>query len=273
MGSDVVKVSLGEDGVAEVCINRPERKNAWTLEMFDALAAAAEKLAAERGLRVVILRGAGGCFSSGLDLAVLQSFAADIDGLTAQILAAPPGEPNRFQRPVTAWQALPVPVIAAIDGVAYGAGLQLALAADFRLAAPEAQLSVMETKWGLIPDMGISQSLPRLMAADKAKDLIMTARVVTADEALALGLVTRIVADPLSAARKMAAELALRSPDALCAAKRLVEESWTLPPGDGLAVEARLQAGIIGGANQIEAVMAGLAGRAPRFGAAGLEQN
>lgn len=274
MSDDVVIVTMAEGGVAEVCLNRPERKNAWTLEMFDALAAAADDLAATPGLRAVILRGAGGCFSSGLDLTVMQGFARDIAGLKRQILSPPAGDrANRFQKPCHVWQMLPVPVIAAIEGVAFGAGLQLALAADFRLAAPDALLSVMEAKWGLIPDMGISQSLPRLLPADRAKELIMTARVVGAEEALALGLLTRVVADPVGAARGMAADLAQRSPDALRAAKRLVEESWTLPPGGGLAVEARLQAGIIGGANQIEAVMAALAGRPPRFGPAAPDES
>lgn len=264
--TEVVRVDPGEDGVAEVCLNRPERKNAWTLEMFDALAAAARGLSGRAGLRAVILRGAGGCFSSGLDLSVMQGFARDLEGLRREIVTPPAGEAaNRFQQPVVAWQRLPVPVIAAIEGVAYGAGMQLALAADFRIAAPDARLSVMEAKWGLIPDMGISQSLPRLVRADLAKELIMTARVLGAEEALALGLLTRIDAEPVAAAQRLAAELAQRSPDALAAAKRLVEEGWTLPPGEALALEARLQAGIIGGANQAEAVMAAMAGRAPRF--------
>lgn len=267
---DLVRVSLDGDGVAEVCLDRPEKKNAWTLEMFGAVAAAAERLRGEAGLRVVILRGEGGCFSSGLDLSVMQSFARDIKALKREIVTPPDGETaNRFQKPVVAWQALPVPVIAAIEGVAFGAGMQLALAADFRIASPEARLSVMEAKWGIIPDMGITQSLPRLMRADLAKELIMTARVVGAEEAHALGLVTRIAADPVEAARGMAAELARRSPDALAAAKRLVEDGWTLPPGAGLTLEARLQAEIIGGANQIEAVMAGMAGRAAAFRRAG----
>ena len=264
--SDVVQVTVGGDGVAEVCLNRPEKKNAWNMEMFGTLAATADRLAGEASLRAVILRGAGECFSSGLDLAVLQGFARDMDRLKRQIATPLEGElANRFQKPVVAWQALNVPVIAAIEGVAFGAGMQLALAADFRIASPEARLSIMEAKWGLIPDMGISQSLPRLMCADQAKELIMTARVLAAEEAASLGLVTRIAADPVAAARALASDLVLKSPDMLGAAKRLVEEGWTLPPGEGLALEARLQTGIIGGANQIEAVMAAMAGRAPRF--------
>ncbi|MCB2128395.1 MAG: crotonase/enoyl-CoA hydratase family protein [Rhodobacteraceae bacterium] len=260
--SDVVELTVGDDGVAVVRLNRPERKNAWTLEMFDALAAAADRLAGRKGLRAVILTGAGGTFSSGLDLSVLQGFAGDIEALKREILTPPDGAlANRFQKPCTAWAALPVPVIAAIEGVAYGAGLQLALAADFRIAAPGARLSIMEAKWGLIPDMGISQFLPRLIRADQAKELIMSARVMAAEEALSLGLVTRIAEDPLAAARALAADLARKSPDALAAAKRLVDESWTMPPGPGLALEARLQASIIGQPNQVAAVMAGLTGK------------
>jgi len=156
-------------------------------------------------------------------------------------------------------------VIAAVQGVCFGAGLQLALGADFRVAAPEARFSVMEARWGLIPDMGISQSLPRLMRADQAKELILSARVVEAPESLALGLVTRLADDPLAEARAMAARFAAVSPDVLRAGKRLVEGCWTLPPGPGLRREAELQAGLIGGPNQIEAVMAGMAGRAPKF--------
>jgi enoyl-CoA hydratase/carnithine racemase len=262
----VVRVTLGEDGLAEVCLNRPEKKNAWSLDMFDALAEAADRLAGEAGLRAVILRGEGGCFSSGLDLTVMQGFARDMEGLKHEIAAPLEREmANRFQKPVVAWQVLKVPVIAAIEGVAYGAGMQLALAADFRIATPAARFSIMEMKWGLIPDMGISQSLPRLMRADLAKELIMTARVFGAEEALALGLITRIAEDPVAAARGMAMELAQKSPDALAAAKRLVEAGWTLPPGEGLGLEARLQVDIIGGPNQIEAVMAAMAGRPPRF--------
>ncbi|PPB82347.1 enoyl-CoA hydratase/carnithine racemase [Albidovulum inexpectatum] len=263
---DVVRVTMDESGLAEVLLNRPDRKNAWTMEMFAALARAAADLSGRAGLRAVILHGAGGCFSSGLDLSVMQSFARDIAGLKRDILTPLPGEyANRFQKPVTAWAELDVPVIAAIEGVVFGAGMQLALGADFRICAPDARLSVMEARWGLIPDMGISQSLPRLVRADQAKDLIMTARVLSADEALAMGLVTRIDDTPLAAARDLAATLMQTSPDALRAAKRLVDRAWSLPPGEGLRIEAELQAEIIGGPNQIESVMSRMAGRAPKY--------
>jgi enoyl-CoA hydratase/carnithine racemase len=262
---DPVLVTI-DAGVAEVCLNRPARKNAWNMAMFDALAAAAESLRAVAGLRAVILHGAGACFSAGLDLALLGEFAQDLPGIRQQMLTLPDGEvANRFQKPCYLWQTLPVPVIAAIEGVAFGAGMQLALAADFRIAAPDARLSIMEAKWGLIPDMGISQSLPHLLRADVAKELIMTGRILTADEAQALGLVTRVAMTPLHAARALAHDLAARSPDQIAAAKALVDGAWSLPAREGLALEARLQADIIGGANQIEAVMANTAGRPPRF--------
>lgn len=264
--TDVVLTEVDAAGIAEVTINRPEKKNAWTPEVFDGMAAAAEALKGRAGLRAVILRGAGGCFSAGIDISTLQGFAKDFDAIRAQMLTPPEGKAaNRYQAPVTGWAELPVPVIAAIDGVAFGAGMQLALGADFRIAAPDARLSIMEARWGIIPDMGISQSLPRLLRADLAKELIMTGRILEAQEALDLGLLTRIAADPLAAARAMAADLAGRSPDALAASKALVDQGWTLPPGEGLGLEARLQAAIIGGPNQIEMVMANMQKRAPRF--------
>ncbi|MEO1950803.1 crotonase/enoyl-CoA hydratase family protein [Thioclava sp.] len=263
--ADPVQISVSAQGVAEVTLNRPEKKNAWTLEMFDALADAAQSLSQQKGLRAVILSGAGGCFSAGLDLSVMQSFAADLAGVKAQMVERDAQGANRFQRPVTRWAQLPVSVIAAIEGVAFGAGMQLALGADFRIAAPGARLSIMEAKWGLIPDMGISQSLPKLTRADVAKELMMTGRVLEAEEAQALGLITRVAESPLQAARDMAAEFALRSPEALAASKALVEQAWTMPPGDGLALEAELQAEIIGGPAQMEMVMANLQKRAPNF--------
>jgi len=157
-----------------------------------------------------------------------------------------------------------VPVIAALHGVAFGAGMQLALGADIRIAAPETRLSIMETRWGLIPDMGLTKLLPGLMRADQALELILSARVVAAPEAQALGLVTRLAADPLAAARETARAVAARSPEAVRGAKRLVRQAW---PGDDahLALEARLQAAIIGAPNQIEAVMAGMQKRDPKF--------
>ncbi|MDP2084588.1 MAG: crotonase/enoyl-CoA hydratase family protein [Gemmobacter sp.] len=251
--------------VAEVMLDRPDKRNALDMGLFAALVAAGEALKGAEGLRAIILHGAGAAFCAGIDTAEFMGMAGRIAAVKAEMLAPPTGEANRFQRPCTVWAELDVPVIAAVQGVCFGAGLQLALGADFRIAAPDARFSVMEARWGLIPDMGITQTLPRLMRADLAKELILSARVVEAPEALALGLVTRLAADPLAEARAMAARFAAQSPDVLRAGKRLVDDCWTLPPGPGLRREAELQADLIGSANQIEAVMAGMAGRAPVF--------
>lgn len=264
--SDTDRVIVTRTGpVAEVMLNRPPKRNAMDWEMFDALAAAGEGLKAAKGLRAVILHGSGAAFCAGIDTGMLAGMAGQLTSLKAQMLEPLPGQPNRFQAPCTVWAELPVPVIAAIHGQAYGAGLQLALGADFRVLAPDATLSVMEARWGLIPDMGITRSLPRLMRADLAKDLILTARIVDAEEAVAIGLATRIAADPLAAARDMAAAFAKMSPQVLAHGKRLVDTVWGAGQTDGLRLEAELQADLMGSPNQIEAVMAGMQKRAPRF--------
>ncbi len=166
--------------------------------------------------------------------------------------------PNWFQRAAYEWLRLPMPVIAAVHGNCLGGGLQIALGADIRVAAPDARLSVMEVKWGLIPDMSITRTLPRLVGIDVAKELTYTARVVSGEEAARLGLVTRLADDPLAAATELATAIASRSPDAVRSAKRLYDESWTLPAQDSLALEAELQMKLIGSPNQLAAVTAGV---------------
>ncbi|WP_420395672.1 crotonase/enoyl-CoA hydratase family protein [Nioella sp.] len=251
--------------VAELRLNRPEKKNAVTMELLEELVTACGALAAEPGLRAVVLSGKGSDFSAGMDTSVLMGFAGQLDAIKAEMLAPPDGIANRFQAPAKALADLPVPVIAAIDGVCFGAGIQLALAADFRIAAPGAKLSIMEGKWGLIPDMGISLSLPRLMPADRAKALIMTAQVMSGEEALAEGLVTRLSDDPHAAAMGFAQELAARSPDAVRASKVLVDALWSNRTAAGLRLEAELQAALMGAPNQVETVMARMQGREPEY--------
>lgn len=264
MADTRVSVTI-EDGIAEVTLTRPDKLNAFDMAMFDALSAAGDRLAGEQGLRAVVLRGEGRAFCAGIDIATLGSFAANLDSLRQEIVSPPGGRAaNRFQHPCTVWADLKVPVIAAVQGVCFGAGMQLALGADIRIAAPDAQFSIMESRWGLIPDMGLTKLLPPLMRADQALELILTARQVPAPEAQALGLVTRLADDPLAAARDTARAIAVRSPEAAQGAKALVRAAW--PGGDAhLALEARLQAAIIGSENQMEAVMAGMQKRAPSF--------
>jgi enoyl-CoA hydratase/carnithine racemase len=172
---------------------------------------------------------------------------------------------NFAQRAAWIWTELPVPVIAAVHGVAYGGGLQIALAADLRLVAPDARLSVMEIKWGLVPDMSGTQTLRRLVRLDVAKDLTFTGRVVSGEEAVSIGLATRVAADPRAAALELAAEIAEKSPDAIRAGKQLLDRSGVASVAEGLALEESLQRGLIGGANQIEAVRANMERRPPRF--------
>lgn len=259
-------VIVTRDGpVAEVILNRPEKHNAVDLSVFEGLAQAGEDLKRAEGLRAVILRGAGPNFCSGIDTSLFTA-NPDPKALIGKILEVPEGESaNMFQKPCTVWQELEVPVIAALTGVTYGAGLQIALGADIRLAAPDTRLSVMEITWGLIPDMGITTTLPRLLRADQVKELIFTGRIVEAAEAAALGLVTRLCDDPLAGARAMAQAVAGKNPDAIRRDKRLIDEAWHMDRTAGLRLEAELQAKVIGQPNQLEAVFARLQKRAPQF--------
>jgi enoyl-CoA hydratase/carnithine racemase len=246
------------DHIAVVTLNRPDKHNALDGAMFDAIVEAAGQVAAMPQVRAVVLHGAGPSFCSGLDVSAFAS----IDN----ILERPEGQrANLAQRTCTGWIDLPAPVIAAIHGNCFGGGLQIALGADIRFAAPDARLSVMESRWGLVPDMGITSTLPRLVRIDIAKELTYTGRVVTGTEAAALGLVTRAVEDPLAAARELATEIAGRSPEAMRAAKRLYDTTWNAPVEEGLALETELQSGLIGSPNQIEAVRAGLAKEPANF--------
>jgi enoyl-CoA hydratase/carnithine racemase len=248
------------DHVAIVTLTRPDKHNALDVAMFEAIIAAAERLASEPGVRAVVLHGEGPSFCSGLDVVSVMSSG---EGIVGRLDA---GEnPNWFQRTAYDWIRLPVPVIAAIHGNCLGGGLQIALAADVRIATPDARLSVMEAKWGLIPDMSITRTLPRLVGIDVAKELTYTGRVISGREAHELRLVTHLADDPPAAARALATEIAGRSPDAVRGAKRLYDEAWTGPPEQTLALEAELQRGLIGSPNQIEAVRAGMAKQPPEF--------
>jgi len=261
MDADRVKIEVA-DHVAVVSLTRADKHNALDSAMFDAIIGAADRLAREPGVRAVVLHGDGPSFCSGLDLLSMMSEPAGLPHLIERLRA---GVPTWFQRAAYDWARVPVPVIAAIHGNCLGGGLQIALGADLRIATPDARLSVMEIKWGLIPDMSITRTLPRLVGIDVAKDLTYTGRVFSGEEALALGVVTRLSEDPLSSARALAAEIAGRSPDAVRAAKRLFDEAWVGDAAETLALEADLQRGLIGSANQIAAVTAGFAKQPAEF--------
>jgi enoyl-CoA hydratase/carnithine racemase len=244
-----------EDRVALVTLARPEKHNALDLAMLEAIIGAVAQLADEPSVRAVVLQGDGPSFCSGIDLMALAGTEAGLDGMTA-LLRDP--APNWFQRAAYDWISLPVPVIAALHGNCLGGGLQIALGADIRTATPDARLSVMEVKWGLVPDMSITRTLPRLVSIDVAKELTYTGRVFSGAEALELGIVTHVTEEPLALARQLATEIASKSPDAIRGAKRLLDQAWTGPPHQTLALEAEIQLGLIGSPNQLAAVTAGM---------------
>lgn len=261
MSLDRLRVSVA-DHVATVTLARPEKHNALDVAMFEALIGASERLSTQPGVRAVVLHGEGPSFCSGLDITSIMSAGEGLDGLLGRLQER---VPNWFQRAAYGWIEVPVPVIAAVHGACLGGGLQIALAADVRIAAPDARLSVMEVKWGLIPDMSITRTLPRLVGIDVAKELTYTGRVISGTEADALGLVTRVERDPLARARALADEIAGQSPDAVRGAKRLYDQAWTGPAEETLSLEASTQHELIGSQNQLAAVTSGLTKQPAEF--------
>jgi enoyl-CoA hydratase/carnithine racemase len=264
--SDRVRCTI-TDGVADVRLNRPDKLNALDGAMVAAILETGEALAADRSVRAVVLSGEGRGFCAGLDFASFQSMS-DAGGRAAvgTLLDAYEGSiANRAQMMAWLWQELDVPVIAAVHGVALGGGLQIALGADIRIVAPDAQLSVLEVKWGLVPDMTGTQLLPRLVGIDVAKELTFTGRMVTGDEAARIGLATSVSATPLDDARALARTIASKSPDAIAGAKRLLNMAGADGLAAGFAAEATIQRAIIGSPNQLEAVSAAFEQRDPRF--------
>jgi enoyl-CoA hydratase/carnithine racemase len=258
---DRVRVDLSE-GIAEVRLVRADKHNGLDRRMFEALIEAGGGLASEPSLRAVVLSGEGPSFCAGLDFAAFMREGMDL----AVLMRREPGSPANFvQRAAWVWRELPVPVVAALQGHVYGGGLQLALAADIRYVTPDASLSVREIEWGLVPDMTGTQTLRHLVRLDVAKELTFTGRKVSGEEAVALGLATRVEADPLAAARRTAHEIARRSPDAIRAGKRLLDATFVGSTDAGLLLEEEIQRQVLGKPNQLEAVMAGLQKRAPVF--------
>jgi enoyl-CoA hydratase/carnithine racemase len=257
-----------EEGVADVRLNRPEKLNAIDLAMFDALVEAGERLRADPAVRAVVLSGEGRGFCAGLDFASFQAMASADRGsdTTARLGDRPEGRiTNHGQQAAFVWTDLPVPVIAAVHGVALGGGLQIALAADLRVVAPDARLSVLEIRWGLIPDMTGTHMLRRLVPLDVAKELTWTGRTVSGTEAVALGLATRVHDEPRLEALALAADLAARNPDAIRGAKLLLNQSGMVSQEQQFLDESRVMGSLIGSPNQVEAVTAFFEKRPPVF--------
>jgi enoyl-CoA hydratase/carnithine racemase len=251
------------DGIAHVRLTRPDKLNALTLQTLDELVATAHELRRDRTLRAVVLSGEGESFCAGLDFASVMKRPA---GIVKAFVPLPWRGTNTFQEACWAWRRLPVPVIAAVEGHCYGGGLQLALAADFRIATPDSEWSVLEARWGLIPDMTGVRTLAELVGIDTAKRLTMTAQMLGGKEAADLGLVTELAADPVAAATELAREIALRSPDSVAAAKRLFNRTWTATPRATFARERLEQLVLLASANTKAAREAAFRKVTPAFG-------
>jgi len=269
--NDRVTVEI-KDGVADVRLVRIDKMNALDDAMFSALNETGERLKGEAGVRAVVLSGEGRAFCAGLDMGSFQAMASGARGNgerdTSAALLAPKrteGGSNRAQHACMVWREIPVPVIAAVHGVAFGGGFQLALGADLRFVAPDVKLAVLEIKWGLIPDMAGMVLMRGLVRDDVARELTYTGRIFGGEEAVAMGLATRVCADPRAEALALATEIASKNPHAIRAGKRLLN---LMGEGDQHAIllaESQEQGALIGSPNQVEAVMANLQKRAPSF--------
>jgi enoyl-CoA hydratase/carnithine racemase len=275
--ADRVAVSI-DGGVAVVRLDRPEKLNALDGRMFAGIVEAGEALKSRPDVRAVVLTGSGGGFCAGLDFSVFQGMAGE------PAAARPDGEPDAAttaagifttddrithlgQQTAWVWQEVPVPVIAAVSGPCLGGGLQIAMGADVRIVAPDAKLSVLEMRWGLIPDMTGTWFLPRLVGEAMARELTYTGRMISGDEAARIGLASRTAADPLAEATALAREIAGKSPAAVRRAKALLSAS-TAPgrtPAEQFADERDGMASLIGSPGNVEAVTAYFEKREPRF--------
>lgn len=236
-----------QQDLAIVTLNRADKHNGVDWPMLRALLDAGEQLRKDNTVRGVILRGDGPSFCAGLDF---PSFTKTPARMFQGFLQPGKRGANLFQEVCLRWRRVGAPVVAVIHGNCFGAGLQLALGCDFRFATSDARLSIMESKWGLIPDMSLTVTLPELMPVDKAKELTMTGRVIAASEAAELNLLTRVVDDPMAEAQQLLKEIMSRSPDAAAAAKALFNQAWVAEEADALAYERRFQRKLLGGKNQ-----------------------
>ena len=263
--TDTPRVSVTYDNhIAHVRLTRADKMNAVDQAMIDAIIAAGNEVAASAA-RVCVISGEGKGFCAGIDIAGLGAMLGQDPNELLMPRTHGNGTTNQWQEVAMVWTRVPVPVIAAIHGVCFGAGLQLALGADIRIAAPDAKLAVMEMKWGIVPDMGGMVLLPRLVRGDVLRRLTYTAEPIAADKAERWGVVTEIADDPLVAAMALAQSLVLKSPSALRAAKALIAFSETHSDGEVLLEESRAQAALIGTPDQMEVVAATFQKRPPVF--------
>ncbi len=265
--NDRIELTI-ENHIAHVVLSRADKMNALDNKMFTALVETAQQIEADSSVRVAVISGAGRAFCAGLDM---ENFAGmmDSDGapdsVPSQLTPRTQGIANDVQYAVWVWRELSVPVIAAVHGVAVGGGLQVALAADMRYAAPDTRFSIMELKWGLIPDMSSTQLMRHHIPEDAVRELTYTARIFSTDEAKDYNFVTKVVDDPVAHAMNVATQIAQRNPHAIKASKRVLNAANYVSAAEGLLMESEEQDKIIGTANQLEAVMAELQKRPAKF--------
>lgn len=240
-----------DDGVAIVALNRPEKRNALNMDMFRRIDQVSRQLRTDRTLRAVIVTAKGEDFCSGLDVKSVLKQKSSVFALLAKWW---PGRANLAQRVSYNWRRIPAPVIMVIQGRCWGGGLQIALGADFRFAAPDASFSVMEGKWGLIPDMAGNLALREILSQDAALQLAMTAEIITAKTAADLGLISGVSNDPMQRAMELVNAIKERSPDTVAAVKKLYRKNWFASDWRMLANESWYQVRIILGKNQARAV-------------------
>ena len=256
--NDTISYQL-EDGIATVTLNRPEKMNALNQDLFEALIAAGESIKADNSVRVVILHGAGKAFCAGLDMELMKAVSdTDLNERTH-------GISNFFQQAAWIWHELPVPVIAAVHGTCLGGGLQIMAGADIRYIHPDTKLSIMEMKWGIVPDMAGTQLWSTYVREDIIRELTYTARVFSGTEAGEYGFATHLCDDPLVAAQDTAEQIANKNPHAIRAAKRLINNQRQPDIAAGLMAESVEQTALMKTPNQVEAVMANIEKRAPKF--------
>ncbi|WP_394729726.1 crotonase/enoyl-CoA hydratase family protein [Altererythrobacter sp. GH1-8] len=260
--SDRVTIELGNDGVAQVRLVRADKMNALDPAMFDAIIEAGDQLATMSGLRAVVLAGEGRAFCAGLDV---SGFSQPTGSGAKTLSERTHGNANLPQQAAMTWRNCPVPVLAAVHGVCFGGGLQIASGADIRVVAPDTRMSIMEMMWGLVPDMGGYALWRGLVRSDVLRELIYTNREFTGEEALRLGLATFVDADPVTRATAIAREIASRNPEAIRAAKRLMDVMDDASTDEILLAESEEQDKIIRKPNQVEAVMAAMQKRTPNF--------
>ncbi|WP_039017518.1 crotonase/enoyl-CoA hydratase family protein [Halocynthiibacter namhaensis] len=250
--------------IAFVALSRPEKRNALDLQMLEEISDTGASLASRNDIRAVILHGEGNAFSAGLDLNEIPKLAQYVTQ-NGGIMKRSHGDANLFQHVTTVWRSLPQPVICALHGYAFGGAFQIMLGADIRIASPDCQFSIMEGRWGLIPDMGGVALMRRLAREDVVRNLTYTADKFTARDALSWGFITELADDALARATEIAQGIVEKSPDAVRAAKELFNRTELTSEAATLLIESELQGRLIGTPNQMEAVVAGLQKRAPDF--------